>query len=337
MYCEVYLFDAPYHIDRPFDYFCPDHVRPGCIVKVPFGRSNNLRAGIVTAVKLGTSEPEHIKEIHSVINYEFSLTEELMALCRFMKDYTLCTFGEAARTVLPPGALAEIPGMKLRRTCALAMPVDRIRSLLSATGRAGVRSPGQRRLLEYLLEVGTADMELVRAMPGYSASHVGGLVAKGAIRVIESRVIRNPYAEYAAVRDTSPIVLSPAQTKAYDTITELLVEDKPRAALLYGVTGSGKTKVIMKTIDLTIERGQSVIMLVPEISLTPQTVSIFCRRYGERVAVIHSSLSKGERLDAYRRIKEGEVDLVIGTRSAVFAPLSNLGMIVIDEEHEHTY
>ena len=337
MYCEVYLFDAPYHIDRPFDYFCPDHVRPGDIVKVPFGRANATRLGIVRAVKLGTENPDSIKEIHSVQNHEFSLSEELLSLCAFLKDYTLCTFGEAAKAILPPGALTEQPGMKLRRTCVLAMPKDRIRALLAAQGRAGVRSPGQRRILEYLLEIGTADMELIRAMPGYSSSHVGGLVAKGAIRVIESRVSRNPYAEYAAVRDTSPINLSPAQTAAYDRIAAFLEEDAPRAALLYGVTGSGKTKVIMRAIDRTLELGRAVIMLVPEIALTPQTVSIFCRRYGERVAVVHSSLSKGERLDAYRRIKDGEVDLVIGTRSAIFAPLPNIGMIVIDEEHEHTY
>lgn len=337
MYCEVYLFDAPYHIDRPFDYFCPDHVRPGDIVKVPFGRANATRLGIVREVKLGTENPDSIKEIHSVQNHEFSLSEELLSLCAFLKDYTLCTFGEAAKAILPPGALTEQPGMKLRRTCVLAMPKDRIRALLAAQGRAGVRSPGQRRILEYLLEIGTADMELIRAMPGYSSSHVGGLVAKGAIRVIESRVSRNPYAEYAAVRDTSPINLSPAQTAAYDRIAAFLEEDAPRAALLYGVTGSGKTKVIMRAIDRTLELGRTVIMLVPEIALTPQTVSIFCRRYGERVAVVHSSLSKGERLDAYRRIKDGEVDLVIGTRSAIFAPLPNIGMIVIDEEHEHTY
>ena len=113
--------------------------------------------------------------------------------------------------------------------------------------------------------------------------------------------------------------------------------DARTVQLLHGVTGSGKTKVIMKAIDRTIADGRNVIMLVPEIALTPQTVSIFCKRYGSRVAVIHSSLSQGERLDAYRRIKRGEVDLVIGTRSAIFAPLSDIGMIVIDEEHEHTY
>jgi len=127
------------------------------------------------------------------------------------------------------------------------------------------------------------------------------------------------------------------QAEAYRTIEGLYREDAARAALLYGVTGSGKTKVIMKAIDRTVDDGKTVIMLVPEISLTPQTVAIFCSRYGDRVAVIHSALSQGERLDAWRRIKGGMVDLVIGTRSAIFAPLDNIGLIVIDEEHEHTY
>ena len=112
---------------------------------------------------------------------------------------------------------------------------------------------------------------------------------------------------------------------------------KPAAVLLFVVTGSGKTKVVLKTIDKVIDGGKTAIMLVPEIALTPQTVQIFCRKYGEKVAVINSSLSASERFDAWRRIKKGDVDLVIGTRSAVFAPLSNIGLIVIAEEHEHTY
>ena len=157
------------------------------------------------------------------------------------------------------------------------------------------------------------------------------------INIISKEAVRNPYAEYASVRDTDEILLTRAQAGAYEQIERLYLENKPKAALLYGVTGSGKTKVIMRAIDRTVADGKSVIMMVPEIALTPQTVAIFCKRYGERVAVIHSSLSQGERLDAWRRIQRGEVDLVIGTRSAVFAPLSNIGMIVIDEEHEHTY
>ena len=336
MYCEVYLFDAPYHIDRPFDYSCGDGVEVGSIVKVPFGRTNNLRMGVVVRVK-ESSDGVGIKSVHTVYDSTYALTDEMVALCLFMKEYTLCTFGEAARSVLPPGALSETQNLKLRRTCTLNMSRESAATLLTLSGRAGIKSEGQRSIVRYLLDIGSADAELVCELPGVTSAHIRALAQKGIITISEEELLRNPYAKYSLERDLSPIILSDAQSAAYSEIEKLYEDDKARAALLYGVTGSGKTKVIMRAIDRTIADGRTVIMLVPEISLTPQTVNIFCRRYGERVAVIHSSLSKGERLDAHRRIKRGDVDLVIGTRSAIFAPLDNIGMIVIDEEHEHTY
>ena len=336
MYCEVYLFDAPYHIDRPFDYFCGENVTAGSIVRVPFGKSNSLRYGVVARVK-ESAEGEGIKSVNSVLDAGLTLNEEMLSLCLFMKGHTLCTFGEAAKCMLPQGALRDIPNIKIKKTCVLSISTDEADDLLSKSGRAGIRSEGQRLVVEYLKGIGTADMELVKAIPGVSAANISALRDKGLIKVIESESLRNPYAEYARIQDSSTIELSPAQQKAYDTIETELLSDKARAALLFGVTGSGKTKVIMKAIDRTLAEGKTVIMLVPEIALTPQTVNIFCRRYGERVAVIHSSLSQGERFDAWRRIKRGQVDLVIGTRSAIFAPIEKLGLIVIDEEHEHTY
>lgn len=336
MYCEVYLFDAPYHIDRPFDYFCGENVVVGSIVRIPFGRANNLRYGVVTRVK-DSAEGEGIKSVYSVFDSSLSLNKEMLSLCLFMKGHTLCTFGEAARCMLPQGALKEIPNVKLKRTCVLNLSSTQADELLARTGREGIRSEGQRLIIEYLKGIGSADMELVRAIPGVSYANVTALRDKGLIKILESESLRNPYAEYAIIRDNSNIELSPSQTTAYEAIEKELLSDKAKAALLFGVTGSGKTKVIMKTIDRTLAEGKRVIMLVPEIALTPQTVNIFCRRYGERVAVIHSSLSQGERFDAWRRIKRGDVDLVIGTRSAIFAPVENLGLIVIDEEHEHTY
>ncbi len=336
MFCEVYLFDAPYHIDRPFDYSCEDDILVGDIVKVPFGRANNLRLAVVTKIK-NVTDGEGIKAVHSLLDRRFALSAEMLELCLFMKGHTLCTFGEAVRCVIPQGALSEKLNIKLKKTCILALSNEEVEALLSEKGRKGIRSEGQRRIINYLSEIGTADIEILRATPGISYENINALIKKGIIKVTSSEAIRNPYAEYARVRDQSPIQLSPAQGVAYNTIEELLLADSAKAALLFGVTGSGKTKVIMKAIDRTLENGRQVIMLVPEIALTPQTVNIFCRRYGERMAVIHSSLSQGERFDAWRRIRRGEVDLVIGTRSAIFAPLDNIGMIVIDEEHEHTY
>ena len=342
MFCEVYLLEVPYHLDRPFDYSVSGcEISPGSIVRVPFGRANRLRYGVVSALKDEPSptsaEAVNIKPVHSVVNRLFELSREMLGLCLFMKEHTLCTFGEALRAILPPGALSESLNIKQRKRCALNISREAAVTLLLQTGRAGIRSEGQRCVIRYLMDIGSADADAVRAQPGVTPAHISALSEKGIITVTEHEEIRNPYAKYAENPDRSPIHLTRAQTTAYETIDALYSEPEAKAALLFGVTGSGKTKVIMKAIDRTLDEGKRVIMLVPEISLTPQTVSIFCSRYGDRVAVMHSSLSQGERLDAWRRIKQGDVDLVIGTRSAIFAPVENLGMIVIDEEHEHTY
>ena len=337
MYCEIYLFDMPYHLDRPFDYYSEKSIAPGSIVRVPFGKANRLRLGIVTGTRETTECHEGIKAVHSVFDSRYSLSEEILGLCLFLKSHTLSTLEEAVRCVLPPGALSERLNIKYKKTLSLNVTAEGALALLVATGREGIRSEGQRAVIEYLMKIGSADAELVRALPHVTPANIKALCDKGIITQTDSEFLRNPYAALACGHDSSEIILSEAQTCAYECAKRLYLENEARAALLYGVTGSGKTKVIMKLIDKTLRDGRTVIMLVPEISLTPQTVNIFCRRYGERVAVIHSSLSAGERLDAYRRIKRGEVDLVIGTRSAIFAPLENIGLIVIDEEHEHTY
>ena len=340
MFAKIYLIDAPYAIDRPFDYECPDSllhsIRVGCAVKVPFGMQNRLRVGIVVALS-DTAESEKTKPVHSVIADRYVLSEEMLGLCLFLKEYTLCTFGDAVRCVLPPGALTEVPNVRYRKVYTLAVSKEEAMATLEATGRAGIRSEGQRRALAYLADIGSADASLLLEQPGVEPSHLSRLVERSLITLKLSEEYRNPYSTYQGKGDPTPISLSPAQERAYMTIDALLLQDAPAGALLYGVTGSGKTQVMMKAIDRTLSLGKDAILLVPEIALTPQTVNIFCRRYGERVAVIHSSLSQGERADAWRRIREGYVDVVVGTRSAVFAPVADLGLIIIDEEHEHTY
>ena len=170
-----------------------------------------------------------------------------------------------------------------------------------------------------------------------SDSQISALEKKGYIKKETESIYRNPYEHKSRDNHAKKLVLSDEQRDALDTLSLMLDENKPSCALLHGVTGSGKTCVMMKIIDRALSNDRGVIMLIPEISLTPQTVELFCSRYGSRVAIIHSSLSTGERLDAYMRIKRGEADLVIGTRSAIFAPVKNLGLIIIDEEQEHTY
>ena len=177
----------------------------------------------------------------------------------------------------------------------------------------------------------------IKAELSATDAQISALEKKGYISKETESVYRNPYEHKSRVNHAKELVLSNEQKNAFDTLSSMLDEDKPSCALLHGVTGSGKTCVMMKIIDRALSKERGVIMLIPEISLTPQTVELFCSRYGSRVAIIHSSLSQGERLDAYMRIKRGEADLVIGTRSAIFAPVKNLGLIIIDEEQEHTY
>ena len=197
-----------------------------------------------------------------------------------------------------------------------------------------LRSEKQKEIIKFLIENGkTEQSELLKYLSA-STSQLKTLAEKGFIQCQQKESYRIPYISSGGKRE---ITLNEEQQNAADTVTRLTKENAPRAALLYGVTGSGKTQVMLKVMDEMIKDGKSVILLVPEISLTPQTVKIFSERYGERTAVIHSGLSAGERFDAWRRIKRGEVDICIGTRSAVFAPFDNLGLIVIDEEQEHTY
>lgn len=186
--------------------------------------------------------------------------------------------------------------------------------------------------LEELAEKINLDRAAIRAT-------VSALEKKGLVRCETEKVLRNFLSTSAESIPmySRPFELSEEQNRAFNQLLELYESNSPQAALLHGVTGSGKTNVIMKLIDRVLEDGRSVIMLVPEIALTPQTMGRFASRYGERIAIIHSALSSAERFDAWRRIQSGDADVIIGTRSAIFAPVKKLGLIVIDEEHEHTY
>ncbi len=200
-----------------------------------------------------------------------------------------------------------------------------------------VRGEKQKAVLSYLFEKGECEVSVCLSECGASRETIRSLEEKG-LAVCKKELIRRDLGFLSDIkkREKREIKLSAAQKKAFDTLASLYEEDKPAAALLHGVTGSGKTSVMLKMIDKSVAEGKGVIVLLPEIALTPQTFSIFASRY-ERIALIHSGLSQGERRDAYMRIKSGEVDVCIGTRSAVFAPMPNLGLIIIDEEHEHTY
>ncbi|MBO5971002.1 MAG: primosomal protein N' [Clostridia bacterium] len=206
---------------------------------------------------------------------------------------------------------------------------------------AKIKSEGQILALRKLMECREALSSLeLREGDIITTAHLSALIKKGLISEEKRSVNRDLiliHAHAEAATQKRELVLSDEQSEALSTLTELYSSGEPRAALLEGVTGSGKTSVMLALIDRVLESGRDVILLLPEIALTPQTLSIFCARYGEEVALLHSGMSAGERQDSYNRIKNGAARLVIGTRSAIFAPTKNLGLVIIDEEQEHTY
>ena len=197
-------------------------------------------------------------------------------------------------------------------------------------------TPKQQSVADLLLDIGSATVEEIKTLCGVGDGVLKNMEKCGVLRFFKKEKYRNPYADLPAAPKAAEIKLSAEQTKAYNTLSAMLDGDGG-SALLYGVTGSGKTQVYMRLIDRALQQGKDTIVLVPEIGLTPQVLGLFHQRYGRQVAVLHSGLSVGERNDEYRRADRGEAKIVLGTRSAVFAPLHTLGLIIMDEEQELTY
>ena len=214
--------------------------------------------------------------------------------------------------------------------------VYRLAADFETNDRLAHLSAKQKLVIEALSEASTASLKELCYICNVTSVVVKNLVKYGLIEEFVNELSRSSTIDAKSTRNIDDIVFSDAQQKVFDGLCELLNENAPRCALLYGITGSGKTSVFVRLISETLKKGQTAVMLVPEISLTPQTVSFFQQLFGNKVAIIHSGLSMGQRADEYKRINDGDARIVIGTRSAIFAPLKNIGIIVIDEEGEHS-
>ncbi len=252
-----------------------------------------------------------------------------------LKLRRLCARGYLQKSVI----LKDATGERTEKLWTAAMTSEKLLELAQGRVVDGIRitSAKQKTVVRHFAATDEAQptSKLCQILE-ITEAPLKSLCEKGVLELCYRRVDRNPYKSARFVGQTE-LKLNDEQTEAVQTLTKLAESGEPHAALLHGVTGSGKTVVMTALIDRLLANERGVILLLPEIALTPQSVSIFCARYGERVAVIHSGLSAGERYDAYCRIKEGRADVVIGTRSAVFSPVKNLGAIIIDEEQEHTY
>lgn len=316
-----------FNLDSDYDYYVSDsdvnHIKVGMMVKVPFGNGNRLRDGIV--LKLYTAINSKLKEIDSIVGSAPVLSDEMIRLALWLKERCFCTTYDCLKQMLPRG-LGKV-GDKSSKMATLVIHKEEELPKLT---------PKQKSVVNLLFDIGTAEVNEICEFCSVGKAVIDNLKKYGVIDYYEKQVYRTPYDMSSVGSDKSDIELSDKQNKAYETYLRMLNKDGG-AGLLFGITGSGKTQVYLKLIDRAVEQNKDVIVLVPEIGLTPQALAIFHSRYGSQVAVIHSGLSLGERNDEYKRIDSGEAKIVVGTRSAIFAPVHNLGLIIIDEEQENTY
>ena len=331
--------DANIHFDRLYSYCVPPRLAgrlwPGSMVLVPFGRGNKPRMAVVLDVQEVEDAPDNLKTLLDAAPEEARLTPDLMELVRFLKERTFCTWFEAVKAVIPYGAQYR-PAVENGRPVMqsrLSRSTERLYTLTGELPAAPKPGPRQLAAVQALRQGPLTARQLDEV--GISKSTLDSLCKKGVLTACEQDKEIDLFA--AIPFDPRPITLSPEQQAVFWELLPKLEDAQPHAALLHGVTGSGKTMVFLKLIERTLELGRKALVLVPEISLTPQMIRRLKSTFGSRLAVQHSALNNTERLLQWRRIQQGNADIVVGTRSAVFAPLQNIGLIIMDEEQEHTY
>lgn len=333
---------APYWIDKPYDYLIPEELQdtalPGVRVYVPFSKGNRLCEGIILAVSDESGySGDKLKAVLRLLDEQPILSDSQIRLALFMRERFFCTVYDAVKAILPAGLWFNDQGE--RRVKDKMLPMIRLAVSTEEAAAAGEtkrrRAPQQARILELLCSFEALPLHDVLQHTDASRQAAKALEKQGLVQLYEREVFRRPkiYSD-----ELIPLPqLNAAQEQVFLGLQKMADEGKASAALLFGVTGSGKTSVYIHLIQKTLEKGKSAILLVPEIALTPQMLQTFSSYFGNQIAVLHSSLSVGERYDEWKRIRSGQARLVIGTRSAVFAPVNELGLLIIDEEQEESY
>ena len=336
----VAVSNATFHFDKLYTYaVMPDQqdaVRLGSMVLVPFGRGSRARTGVVLACD---AEPESskLKYLFDVAPASACLTPELLKLVYFLKERTFCTYYEAVKAVIPYGAQYKPAVAADGVTPVLQKQLTRHteNSYQLAVELPAKPKPTAKQLGAVALLSGGPRTQGELEEKGISRAVLDNLCTKG---VLACTKVNRSIDLYASIPlKNEPIILTEEQQAAYDVLLPHLEDTAPHSALLYGVTGSGKTLVFLKLIERCLQLGRKALVLVPEISLTPQMILRLKSQFGRRVAVQHSALNHTERLLQWQMIQDGGADIVVGTRSAIFSPLENIGLVIIDEEQEHTY
>ena len=336
----VAVSNATFHFDKLYTYaVMPDQqdaVRLGSMVLVPFGRGSRARMGVVLACD---AEPESskLKYLFDVAPASACLTPELLKLVYFLKERTFCTYYEAVKAVIPYGAQYKPAVAADGVTPVLQKQLTRhTENSYQLAGELPAKpKPTAKQLAAVALLSGGPRTQGELEEKGISRAVLDNLCTKG---VLACTKVNRSIDLYASIPlKNEPIILTEEQQAAYGALLPHLEDTAPHSALLYGVTGSGKTLVFLKLIERCLQLGRKALVLVPEISLTPQMILRLKSQFGRRVAVQHSALNHTERLLQWQMIQDGGADIVVGTRSAIFSPLENIGLVIIDEEQEHTY
>lgn len=329
-----------YSFDMLFSYAVPENIsetlKEGCRVIVPFGRGNKKRTAVVIRLREGSISGLKALEIQA--DESPVLSPELIRLSLYLHDNTFCTYYDAVKAMLPAGyniVMSEnIPRNAVGNS---VVKIVRFSDEYINNPENFNLTPKQKIVADMLEESGAVSEKELAYICGVTVSVVRRMTENNVLVCFENEVYREVCNSDVEKRDINDVVLSQEQQTAFESIFKNVREKIPSCFLLHGVTGSGKTLIFEKLIHETVSMGRTALLLIPEIALTPQILQRFRGLFGDRIAVLHSGLSVGQRYDEHRRIKNGCADIVIGTRSAVFAPLENIGIIIMDEEGERSY
>ncbi|MCR5791712.1 MAG: primosomal protein N' [Lachnospiraceae bacterium] len=333
LFADVIVDISHENLDKVYQYkIKPDlNISIGTPVNIPFGRGNKLIFGYVVGISETPNwDVDKIKYIDSVVEGGLPIQSHLIELAYRIKDDYGGTMIDALKTVIP--IKKSVKSIE-KKYIQLAVPVEEAKTILSSCIQKNYRA--RIRLLSALLEEDNQDYHILCDKLNISYGTVKDLEKQNIIQVTSEHIFRNPVSNLS--KTGKEFELNGDQREAADTMINDYKAGICKTYLLHGITGSGKTEVYMEVIEQVVAAGQQAIMLIPEIALTYQTVSRFYKRFGDRVSILHSKMSQGERYDQYVRAKEGQIDIMIGPRSALFTPFSNLGLIIVDEEHEDSY
>ena len=333
-YADIIIDLSVKNVDRIFQYRIPAHLReavkPGVQVNVPFGKGDTVRKGIVVGLSTETDyDPEKMKELMSVEEGAVPIRTQMICLAFWMKDRYATTMNQALKTVLPVKVKVT---PREERVIVSLKPREEIETLLIEAEKKKFRA--RVRLYRALLENDELPLKLTSEKLGVTSATLKPLVEK---EIVELKAAPKEPGHLGSFSSARNISLNEEQRRAAETVIRDYDSGLRNTYLLYGITGSGKTEVYMELIDHVLREGRQAIVLIPEISLTYQTVMRFYRRFGNRVGIMNSRLSAGERYEQSERAANGEIDIMIGPRSALFTPFPDLGLIIIDEEHEGAY